>query len=130
MLILECSHGCYGRTDGRTEGRKEGRKDGRRDNSITISLRNFTGEGITTSSMRYRVMPGVILSYTNIKTTSSMGYRVMLGVILSTNQSATSLPHLCFHILFSSNLQSLHIILRDWMYWYSSFIIYYFILGE
>ena len=30
MLILECSQGCYGRTDG----------------SITISLRNFVGEGI------------------------------------------------------------------------------------
>ena len=29
MLILECSQGCYGRTDGRTDG------------SITISLRNF-----------------------------------------------------------------------------------------
>ena len=29
MLILECSQGCYGRTDG----------------SVTISLRNFVGEG-------------------------------------------------------------------------------------
>ena len=29
MLILECSQGCYGRTDGRKEGRKEGRIDGR-----------------------------------------------------------------------------------------------------
>jgi hypothetical protein len=37
-LILECSQGC----DGRTEGRKDGRTDG----SITISLRNFVGEGI------------------------------------------------------------------------------------
>ena len=35
MLILECSQGCYGRTDGRTDG------------SVTISLRNFVGEGIT-----------------------------------------------------------------------------------
>ena len=34
MLILECSQGCYGRTDGRTDG------------SVTISLRNFDGEGI------------------------------------------------------------------------------------
>ena len=34
MLILECSQGCYGRTDGR---------------SITISLRNFVGEGIKIS---------------------------------------------------------------------------------
>ena len=34
LLILECSQGCYGRTDGRTDG------------SITISLRNFVGEGI------------------------------------------------------------------------------------
>ena len=33
MLILECSQGCYGRTDG----------------SVTISLRNFVGEGITSS---------------------------------------------------------------------------------
>jgi hypothetical protein len=30
MLILECSQGCYGRTDG----------------SVSISLRNFVGEGI------------------------------------------------------------------------------------
>ena len=30
MLILECSQGCYGRTDG----------------SVNISLRNFVGEGI------------------------------------------------------------------------------------
>ena len=37
MLILECSQGCY--------GQKEGRKDG----SITISLRNFVGEGIIKS---------------------------------------------------------------------------------
>jgi hypothetical protein len=29
-LILECSQGCYGRTDG----------------SVTISFRNFVGEGI------------------------------------------------------------------------------------
>ena len=36
MLILECSQGCYGRTEGRT------------DDSITISLRNFVGEGIIT----------------------------------------------------------------------------------
>jgi hypothetical protein len=50
MLILECSQGCYGRTDGWTEGRTEGRtegwKDGRTDGSATISLRNFVGEGI------------------------------------------------------------------------------------
>ena len=38
MLILECSQGCYRRTDGR--------KDGRTDGSVTISLRNFVGEGI------------------------------------------------------------------------------------
>ena len=34
MLILECSHGCDGWTDG----------------SVTISLRNFVGEGIKSSS--------------------------------------------------------------------------------
>ena len=34
MLILECSQGCYGRTDERTDG------------GVTISLRNFVGEGI------------------------------------------------------------------------------------
>jgi len=38
MLILECSQGCYGRTDGRKEGRMDG--------SVTISLLNFVGEGI------------------------------------------------------------------------------------
>ena len=46
MLILECSQGCYGRKDGRTEGRKDGWKEGRTDGSVTISLRNFVGEGI------------------------------------------------------------------------------------
>ena len=35
MLILECSQGCYGRTDG----------------SVTISLRNFVGEGIISRSI-------------------------------------------------------------------------------
>ena len=35
-----------GRTDGRTEGRTDGRKEGRMDGSVTISLRNFVGEGI------------------------------------------------------------------------------------
>jgi hypothetical protein len=47
MLILECSQGCYGRTDGRKEGRTDGWTDGRTDGSVTISLRNFVGEGIT-----------------------------------------------------------------------------------
>jgi hypothetical protein len=42
MLILECSQGC----DGRTEGRKDGRKEGRTNGNVTISLRNFIGEGI------------------------------------------------------------------------------------
>ena len=35
------------RKDGWTEGRTEGRKEGRTDGSVTISLRNFVGEGIT-----------------------------------------------------------------------------------
>ena len=35
MLILECSQGCYGRTEWRT------------DDSVTISLCNFIGKGIT-----------------------------------------------------------------------------------
>ena len=39
MLILECSQECYGRTDGRTNG------------SVTISLRNFVGEGIKMHSI-------------------------------------------------------------------------------
>ena len=43
ILILECSKGCYGRTN---DGRKDGRKGGRTDGSVTISLRNFVGEGI------------------------------------------------------------------------------------
>jgi hypothetical protein len=34
MLNLECSQGCYRRTNGRMDG------------SVTISLRNFVGEGI------------------------------------------------------------------------------------
>ena len=43
MLILECSQGCYGRTDGR--------KDERTDGSVTISLRNFVGEGIISKQL-------------------------------------------------------------------------------
>ena len=42
MLILECSQGCYSRRDGRTEGWTDG--------SVTISLRNFVGEGIKRKS--------------------------------------------------------------------------------
>ena len=38
MLILECSQGYYGRTDG----------------SVTISLRNFVGEGIIMEECVYR----------------------------------------------------------------------------
>jgi hypothetical protein len=39
MLILECSQGCYGRTDGR----------------VTISLRNFVGEGIKKVSIGTKI---------------------------------------------------------------------------
>jgi len=42
MLILECSQGCYGRTEGRTDG------------SVTISLRNFVGEVIKTKQKQKR----------------------------------------------------------------------------
>jgi hypothetical protein len=35
-----------GRMEGRKERRKEGRKEGRTDGCVTISLRNFVGEGI------------------------------------------------------------------------------------
>ena len=35
------------RTDGRKKGRTDGRVNGRTDGSVTISLRNFVGEGIT-----------------------------------------------------------------------------------
>jgi predicted transposase YdaD len=35
-----------GRKEGRKERRKEGRKEGRTDGCVTISLRNFVGEGI------------------------------------------------------------------------------------
>jgi hypothetical protein len=41
MLILECSQGCYGRTDGR----------------VTISLRNFVGEGIITENQWKQLKP-------------------------------------------------------------------------
>jgi len=50
MLILECSQGCYGRMDG----------------SVTISLRNFVGEGITRATqsvaypLAYKIWPGDI----------------------------------------------------------------------
>jgi hypothetical protein len=37
MLILECSQGCYGRTDG----------------SVTISLRNFVGEEIIMTNVKF-----------------------------------------------------------------------------
>jgi hypothetical protein len=44
MLILECSQGCDGRTDG----------------SVTISLRNFVGEGIT--SWKHKLHPLAIVT--------------------------------------------------------------------
>ena len=81
MLILECSQGCYGRTDGRTEGRKEGRKDGqtegrkdgqtdgRTDGSVTISLRNFVGEGITKNATMSELVLNfyILLMYYHIR---------------------------------------------------------------
>jgi hypothetical protein len=47
-LILECSQGCYGRTDG----------------SVTISLRNFVGEGIIKTTMYIEMREGSIRSMT------------------------------------------------------------------
>ena len=47
MLILECSQGCCGRTDG----------------SVTISLRNFVGEGI---KRRYLIESCIILVWLTI----------------------------------------------------------------
>ena len=48
MLILECSQGCYGRKDG----------------SVTISLRNFVGEGIIKKPGEafYTTLFGIIIS--------------------------------------------------------------------
>ena len=47
MFLLSAKVRKEGRTEGRTkDGRKEGRTDGRTDGSITISRRNFVGEGI------------------------------------------------------------------------------------
>ena len=57
MLILECSQGCYGRTD----GWKEGRKDGSVTN--TISLRNFVGEGIIKGNAKYSIIMMIRLRY-------------------------------------------------------------------
>ena len=53
MLILECSQGCYGKTDGRKDERKEGRTDG----NVTISLRNFVGEGIIRQLCKSQEIP-------------------------------------------------------------------------
>jgi hypothetical protein len=55
MLILECSQGCYRRTEGRKEGQKDGRKDRKTDGSVTISLRNFIGEGIKTKNKKFNI---------------------------------------------------------------------------
>ena len=47
MFLLSAKVRKEGRTNGRKEGWMEGRKDGRKDDgSITISRRNFVGEGI------------------------------------------------------------------------------------
>jgi len=53
MLNLECSQGCYGRTDGRT------------DDIVSISLRNFVGEGIIKiyKSCYVRKLTTVIILY-------------------------------------------------------------------
>jgi len=47
MLILECSQGWYGRTEGRTDG------------SVTISLRNFVGEGIINYNVCNKIISDV-----------------------------------------------------------------------
>jgi hypothetical protein len=65
MLILECSQGCYGRTDGRSDG------------SITISLRNFVGED------RLVVFSGIIVSSNN-KTDHHEIAEILLKVVLNT----------------------------------------------
>jgi hypothetical protein len=70
MLILECSQGCYGRTDGRKkEERKEGQTDGRTDGSVTISLRNFVGEGITKNATMSELVLNfyILLMYYHIR---------------------------------------------------------------
>jgi hypothetical protein len=62
MLILECSQGCYGRTDG---WKKDGRMEGRTDGSVTntISLRNFVGEGIIKGNAKYSIITMIRLQY-------------------------------------------------------------------
>jgi len=56
MLILECSQECYGRTDGRKDG------------SVTISLRNFVGEGIKKTMKRIALTCSQLLKvYTLVK---------------------------------------------------------------
>ena len=58
ILILACSKGCYGWTDGRQDGRKDG--------SVTISLRNFVGEGIakwTSTSCLHSLNTNKITTY-------------------------------------------------------------------
>jgi hypothetical protein len=45
------------------DGRKEGRKEGRTDSSVTISLRNFVGEGIKKKSILTACMPLMSLHF-------------------------------------------------------------------
>ena len=86
MLILECSQGCYGRTDGRTEGRKEGRTDrrtnGRTDGSVNISLRNFVGEGIAKNATMSELVLNfyILLMYYHIRVNRITNLQVLLYV--------------------------------------------------
>ena len=76
MLILECSQGCYRRTDGRIEGRTEG--------SVTISLRNFVGEGIITNPSYTGVtsnITGFVIADQSILKWCQKWYQVLLKVI-------------------------------------------------
>ena len=80
MLILECSQGCYGRTEGRTDG------------SITISLRNFVGEGINITTTVIRVVMAMLFNatYNNI---SVISWSVLLVEETGVPVKTTNLSH-------------------------------------
>jgi hypothetical protein len=97
MLILECSQGCYGRT--------EGQKDGR---SITITLRKFVCEGIKRARVVLIVFDDVLYHvryYTvTISYRRSTRIRYQITYILISDENITGMKTKCLWNIVNSSL--------------------------